>query len=163
MLQALTRGKLSREQENLEDILTSEVFGLLRYVAVDRGLLSFLARAESLDGARPFENMTEPITVTEWCFWPTWEEQDCHACEPDLFICFKTASGKLHAICLEAKYWSGKSNSGAIDDRQMTDQLAKQWDNLKHIAERQGAVPTLIYLTTHSSKPRDELAASIAD
>ena len=45
MIEALLRGKLSREQENMEDVLTSNVFGMLQYVAPELGLFPFLARA----------------------------------------------------------------------------------------------------------------------
>ena len=44
MLQALLNGKLSREQENMEDILTSNVFGLLRYVQPQDGILKYCLR-----------------------------------------------------------------------------------------------------------------------
>jgi hypothetical protein len=41
VLQAFLKGKLSAEQENLEDLLTSSV-GLLAYVPPERALLPFL-------------------------------------------------------------------------------------------------------------------------
>ena len=45
MIHALLNGKLSADQENMEDILTSNVFGLLRYLPPEHGLLPFLAHA----------------------------------------------------------------------------------------------------------------------
>ena len=57
MLSALLHGKLSREQENMEDILTSIVFDVLRYLPPDQGILPFFAHASSPDGKqRPFAN-----------------------------------------------------------------------------------------------------------
>jgi len=42
MLEAQLHGKLTREQENLEDILTSNVFGSIKYVPFKKGLLPIL-------------------------------------------------------------------------------------------------------------------------
>ena len=54
MLQALLRGKLSRVQENMEDVLTSTVFGLLRYFPVQSGLWPFLSHAANVQGTSRF-------------------------------------------------------------------------------------------------------------
>jgi hypothetical protein len=52
MLQALLRGKLSREHEEIEDILTSNVFGLLQYC--DPSLVvQFFAAARGLGTTHP--------------------------------------------------------------------------------------------------------------
>jgi hypothetical protein len=45
MMPALLHGKLSKEQQNMEDVLTSTVFGLLEYVDSNEGVLPFLSRA----------------------------------------------------------------------------------------------------------------------
>ena len=60
MIEALLRGKLSREQENMEDVLTSNVFGMLQYVAPESGLFPFLAQATWGDDQCEF---AEPRTV----------------------------------------------------------------------------------------------------
>ena len=80
MLMALLRGKLSREQENLEDILTSNVFGLLKYLPPEEGLFPFLSHAQTLDGRRPLEGAV-PGAKVEYQFWPWYAEEDCNACE----------------------------------------------------------------------------------
>ncbi len=42
MIPALLHGKLSREQENMEDILTSIVFGVLKHLPPELILLPWL-------------------------------------------------------------------------------------------------------------------------
>lgn len=82
MLQALLRGKLSREQENLEDILTSNVFGALGYLDPKDGPLPFLALAETASGDRDFAWISElapsvKVSAT-YEFWPWWEKPGCY-------------------------------------------------------------------------------------
>ncbi len=48
MLAALIAGKLSRMQENMEDILTSNVFGLMQYMPAADALVPFLRNVEAL-------------------------------------------------------------------------------------------------------------------
>lgn len=83
MLEALIHGKMTSDQENTEDILTSNVFGVLKYVSPNRGLLSFLSMAVLPDGTSPFADL--PATA-EYEFWPWWKEADCIGCEPDVVI-----------------------------------------------------------------------------
>ena len=45
MIFAETMGKFSERGERSEDMLTSTVFGLLRYIDVERGILPILQRA----------------------------------------------------------------------------------------------------------------------
>lgn len=53
MLVALLHGKLSREQENIEDILTSNVFGVLKYLPPGTVLIPFLSKASTPDEKHP--------------------------------------------------------------------------------------------------------------
>ena len=108
MIPALLRGKLTFRQENMEDILTSNVFGLFQYVPPECGLLQFLAQARTLEGdcypLAPLltQDGSSPTTV-EYEFWPRWQH-----CEPDLALHIRHAPPYL--IGIEAKYWSGKSS-----------------------------------------------------
>lgn len=45
MIHALLKGKLSREQEKLEDALISNVFGLFRLLPGDEDLFKILSKA----------------------------------------------------------------------------------------------------------------------
>ena len=84
MLEALLHGKLSREQENMEDILTSNVFGLLRYLPPSDGLLQFLGMGRMRDGRQPLANLPEDTTA-EYEFWP-WIKESGNGCEPDVLL-----------------------------------------------------------------------------
>lgn len=53
MLVALLHGKLSRDQENMEDILTSNVFGVMRYLPPAIALFPFISKASSPEGVKP--------------------------------------------------------------------------------------------------------------
>jgi hypothetical protein len=70
--------KLTFKQENMEDILTSNVFGLFRYHAQPGcGLFQFLARTTMDGNCRPLASLVGqdepgPITV-ESDFWPQWQ------------------------------------------------------------------------------------------
>ncbi len=51
MLQAMIHGKLTREEEGLEDLLTSNTFGLMKYLPPEAVLLPFLSLAN--EAGRP--------------------------------------------------------------------------------------------------------------
>src|SRR3546814_11666693 len=117
MIPALLHGKLSREQENMEDILTSCVFGILRYLPVEEGLLPLLCRAEAVCGEPPqLSSAGSHAPIYE--FWPTLSERcvrgeiefACHPCEPDLLIKLHKVDGKRLYVLIEAKHLSGKSS-----------------------------------------------------
>ena len=166
MLMALLRGKLSRTQENLEDILTSNIFGALKYLPPEDGLLPFLSHAQTLDGKHPFESVP-PGTKVEYLFWPWHAEPGCNGCEPDVELRILLPDGKKMYVFIECKYFSGKSSEEdseeeIVDIKQEPpiDQLAREWSNLNSFAKREGAQPLLIYLTRNIGVPRDELEAS---
>jgi hypothetical protein len=167
MLQALLRGKLSREQENMEDVLTSNVFGFMEYLKADKELLMFLRKAvhnkQSLDQLLPSE-----VTSVSYEFWPKWSEEDCIPCEPDLVLKIDPKEGQKLIILIEAKYRSGKSSEADEDetsDKPPNDQLAREWDNLLHIAEseKESREPILIYLTADFGYPKESILASQED
>lgn len=168
MLMALLQGKLSRTQENMEDILTSNVFGLLKYLPPEDALFPFLSRAQTLNGLRPFENPVSGATI-EFKFWPWHEEHGCNGCEPDVELRITFPDGTKTYIFIECKYFSGKSGEEDQDGEATSlepaqvpsiDQLARQWENLISLAKRDGAKPLLIYLTRDVGLPRKELEAS---
>ena len=166
MLMALLRGKLSREQENLEDILTSNVFGLLKYLPPEDGLFPFLSNAKTLDGRHPFES-APPGAKVEYGFWPWHKESGCNGCEPDVELRILWPSGKKICVFIECKYFSEKSSEEddeedvvATKQASPVDQLAREWGNLVRLAKREGATPLLIYLTRDVGFPREEVEAS---
>jgi hypothetical protein len=165
MLDALLHGKLSQEQENMEDILTSFVFGMIKYLPPKDTLFPFLAKAELLTDATttmPLEFLRqEPETTkVDYEFWPRLKEKECNPCEPDVLITItrQKPDPKIF-ILIEAKYRSGKS-SHRDESKTPNDQLAKEWDNLKRRAEIQDAIPYLIYLTADFGFPVEQINES---
>ena len=167
MLQALLKGKLSREQENMEDILTSNVFGLLKYVQPEDGILNYLSLAEDEDGKRPLKSLSslseDPLDSIEYEFWPWWEEADCYGCEPDVVIKLKIPDKQDLLVLVEAKYLSGKSPEVDEGDDTPTDQLAREWDNLRVRADESDECPVVVYLTAHYAYPYQDINDAISE
>jgi hypothetical protein len=168
MMHATFHGKLSREQENMEDILTSNVFGLLDHLPAHESLLPFLAEAEAVDGAKPLSFLVQPslserIAAEPAEFWPNWSVGGCMACEPDVVLRLRLPDGRKMILGIESKYRSGKSSEADADVARPADQLAKEWNNLRHIADEEKAVPMLIYVTADIGCPVDEIEASLAE
>lgn len=168
MLQALLHGKLSRQQENLEDILTSNVFGLLRYVSAIDGLFPLLSQSEDVDGSRPLSRLTDDehglsVSASDINFWPSFNEPNCRPCEPDVVIRVQNTQGSDLLILVEAKHLSGKSSEATEGSQPPDDQLAKEWDNLVSISSRVNAEPHLIFLTSNIGIPKNEILISIKE
>lgn len=168
MIPALLHGKLSREQENMEDILTSTVFGILRYVPPEKGLLPLLRKTQTVDG-QPCSlfDIGEGARV-DYQFWPTLKERgrqgesefECHSCEPDLLLKIHRADGSRLYVLIEAKLSSGKSSGPSQDPDAPHDQLAREWDNLVCLSRREDAEPLLIFLTADFSIPTGQIRES---
>ena len=85
MLQAMLHGKLTRKEEGLEDLLTSNVFGLMKYLPLDLILLPFLALAKNPFSGQTLSNWLKDVAgVKEWYFWRPLSAPGCLACEPDV-------------------------------------------------------------------------------
>src|ERR1700730_3330355 len=161
MIEAFVHGKLSREQENMEDILTSSVFGLLKHAPVS--LRRFLSRASLPDGSRPLSSL-ERGRRGRIRFWPWLQGNGVLPCEPDVSIEVEMdESNRL--LLIEAKFLSGKSSFAepgigpAPPDHRANDQLAREWQNLA-LLDRQGWV---IYLTCDYCIPVKEIEESQRD
>lgn len=160
MFQALLKGKLSREQENLEDILTSCVFGLFKYLPPKKALVPFLALAQS-ESDRPaydFPNQGVKDVTTE--LWPQCPLADLGIVEPDVKIEFETRGGERHCVFVEVKLHSPKSQheSGVL-----TDQLAREWYALLNYVEGSSKRPHLLFVTADSHYPKAEVRESIEE
>jgi len=161
MLQAILKGKLSREEEDLEDLLTSCVFGTMKYVPIAVGILPLLQAAEDGMSQKPLVKISE-IASIDYDFWPPLDEADCIACEPDILIRIATIESRRYIFLVESKYLSSKS-SAATTDGNPTDQLAKEWDNLLSVSNREKREPFLIYITAHTEYPQSEIEDSIRE
>ena len=54
----LKKGNLSRDQENMEDIPTCNVFGLMKYFPPSQALIPFLKHAENLEEGSPLGDLS---------------------------------------------------------------------------------------------------------
>ena len=162
MLEAQLHGKLTREQENLEDILTSNVFGSIKYVPFKKGLLPILRNTENDKGEYSLNDFKDIKDVT-YEFWSKMNEKECIGCEPDVLIRATDTFGKKIIILVEAKYLSEKS-SEANEKYGPNDQLAKEWNNLLSLSERENQDDTiLLYITAHTCYPENEIMESLDD
>jgi hypothetical protein len=160
MPHAELHGKISRSGSNLsdglEDLLTSDLFGRLRYLAPQQGLALLLRAARSFETERPGVALPGEVTGAAYRFWPPYRRS-----EPDVAIDLETTGGPA-VLFVECKYRSGKSGEDdptAADTpgRKMSDQLAREFSDLK---EEHGASTALLYVTGHRTMPRDELERS---
>jgi len=147
----ISSGNLS---DRLEDLLTSDVFGPLRYLPFTEGLLCVLGKAQLYTDpdttfyAKFGKNLlNEPKVI----FWPRTGRS-----EPDALIEFDH-----HLVMVEAKYLSGKSGDFDPENAETAsyDQLAREFRDL---LDYQGDFSdrTLIYLTAHSTLPEEDLDKS---
>jgi len=162
MLQAVLNGKLSPKQENMEDVLTSCVFGVFQYDESNQGIDRFLqaARGERATD-RPFDGLQ--IQSIGYDFWPNWDQDGCQSCEPDVVLTLDTVDGEELLILVEVKYRSGKSAYATDDAEAPTDQLAKEWDNLRVIAAAEKRKPVLLYVTSDLIFPKTDIDDGATD
>lgn len=170
MIEALLQGKLSTEQENMEDVLTSMVFGSFRRAPADQGLLPFLMKAEDIFGSCPLTKYCNQYSAgyDQYEFWPFWQGFDnVDSCEPDVVIKLDAGNEKGILVLIEAKYHSGIS-SLTSEGTTITQQIAKEWLHLDREAKKHNRKPWMIYLTTdlgkiHSIKDIDEAHREIKE
>lgn len=165
------RGKISGSGQNLtdtsEDLLTSDVFGCLRYVSPECGLVQFLQTATTLSKSE--FSTPRPIISAHWSFWPSIHFRDRLPCQPDVVIGLESQTG-LHLVMIEAKYHSEKS-SYENGGEHPNDQLARElhnlealgsgdlgWKTTKEVVDR-----SLVYLTQDVSIPLTALQESLQE
>lgn len=107
MYLAEIHGKLSTENENREDILTSNVFSFLKYA--DRSL--FLRQFLALLGLKV---SIDDVLHTEFRFWPSFTD----GTQPDLLI----ITGPYYLL-IEAKYHSGFGKATPIKKHQLVREI----------------------------------------
>ena len=154
MLEALLSGKLSREQENMEDLLTSMVFGSFRRMPAEQGLLPFLRKCEDIIDTSPLVQNDNLYSAEydQYQFWPSWQKfENVDSCEPDVVIKLDAGNGEDILVLIEAKYHSGVSSTSS-ESAMVTHQLAKEWLHLVREAKKRDCIPWLIYLTTDMGK-----------
>ena len=121
---AQIENKLTRQDERMEDLLTSNVFGLWRYISANFGLLQFLRTSQDVDGNPIYLPLDDCKATLD--FWPWLKEySDAKGAEPDVLVSLVYPSGEKLLILIEAKYLSGKS-SFADKGETPNDQIARE-------------------------------------
>ena len=157
MLAAILHGKVSRQVEGLEDVVTSTVVGALDLQPPAHGILAWLGGATDPNGyAPPLESLDPDRVRVE--FWPWWRAHDGgSALEPDVVLWLGPHDKPTAFVIIEAKWRSGKSGHG---DR---DQLAAQAVRARRRASALPGRPTflgIVYVTAHLALPEQELVES---
>lgn len=162
MLQAQLKGKLTRREEDMEDLLTSNVFGSIKYLPPEDGLLPILVNSQDSDGNPPNFDLQNINDVT-YHFWPWIEKPGCFGCEPDVHIIMNLTNGSKVIVFVEAKYLSPKSSGPDGERKAPYDQLAREWDNLQEVSAQEGAKPFFLYVTAHLGYPMSDFLDSVKD
>jgi hypothetical protein len=125
------------EFASLEDVLTSTVFGLLKYVEAQFWLPAVLQDLERRNGESFDRAWFEPITNLEMAFWKRWPKNlPGGRTEPDLITTMNLGSAqKKGVIVWEMKYHSG------LGPRQ----LEREYQGLSEVEP--GDVKLLIHLS----------------
>jgi hypothetical protein len=155
VLYAQLHGKLRWEQETLEDLLTSNVFGALKYVPASLGLVPFLRRAEGKRAPELVAALASNVADVSYEFWPR-----LASCEPDVLIRLSLEHGPRLLILVEAKLHSGKSTKASGDDEPVSDQLAREWQSVQRTAQGEERQPFLLYVTADYYLPADDIEHS---
>ena len=130
------RGKLNpaRPQgvsEKMEDLLTSDVFGTMKYAGWDKGFIDWIETAEVApvtQTAPPISALLDSGNISRvyFKFWPTLK----NGREPDLAMLVEFEKQNCLLIVVEVKYFSGTSDwddEGWAQQRNLTgSQLADQ-------------------------------------
>lgn len=123
MIFAELHGKLGHDyslaHDRAEDLLTSTVFQLLRYLPITDGFLPLLRKARSAGGERLSFEDTDAVELE---LWPRLGVGCC----PDVLLKLIRGSNVSHAVVIEAKLFAGKTGRGI--DAGPEDQLLKTDD-----------------------------------
>jgi hypothetical protein len=174
MIKADIKGKLSLNELYSEDFLTSALFSAFIYME-DKWINKYLNQAKNIEGDKLCIELNNP-KYDFWAYFGAIKETGWGT-EPDVII----YSNKT-AIIIEAKNYSGKSGEGVlqeeksddleiIDIKKIADQLGREYfvgrksleGCSKTLDEEVFNIedPILIYLTRHSSFPKDEIKTTI--
>jgi hypothetical protein len=145
-----------------EDLLTSNIFGCLRYVPPKKVLLPFLETSQSLSGKHL--PRLDSVCRVHCSFWPSLRSIGHAACQPDVVLGLETEDNLIHLVMVEAKYLSGPS-SEENDENLPHHQLGRELDQLFTVSPStlhwettlEIATRSLIYVTMDFSIPKDDI------
>lgn len=167
-IKAELHGKISSAGTNLstslEDLLTSNVFQLMRYLPPETVLLKVLKLSKSLsEKGKNALDVPDGVDCASYKFWPSY-----NGTEPDLHIDLFRKGKRVACMFLEMKYRSTKSNRQHTESLHESgnsapanDQLHRQWLALEDYAkEKQVVNKNLIYVTQDWAFPKEEIEKS---
>lgn len=155
MIEAELRGKVSSDLQDVEDLLTSAVFGLLQYVPPSIFWAAVLTRAKSCKG-EPFVERCKELGAhipsykkVNVNFWPVHQSFG----EPDLLLVFSGGDQPPLCFIIEAKLWATKSGREQQDQLNRYLAALKDYEWLGDVTGFRGPVvlPGLIYLTARAA------------
>jgi len=147
--------------ERMEDLLTSDVFGTMKYAGWEQGFMDWLRSAQRPweSGKNAEELFPNNKDIKEVCyqFWPILRNGK----EPDLLIEIHEKGGSIAAVMIEAKYLSGPSNFdiegeftvAEVSGDQIADQINYFPVSLGEANEKEINVRNHIYITAHFMCP----------
>lgn len=146
-IMAELKGKISSSGTNLttslEDLLTSNVFQLLRYLPNNTLLNCILEATKALESDKLPMPSYESV---DYIFWPKHNKT-----EPDVQINFKKKDNIVVCMFIEVKYRSPQSHK----------QLHRQWfDLVAYAKEKDAKKRYLVYLTQDWVMPEEEFRES---
>lgn len=158
----------SNLSERMEDLLTSDIFGCMRYLPAHKALIPFLRTARSFHS----NTLTVPDRTirVHYSFWPWLKLPGRIACQPDVILGLETEEQHIHLVLVEAKYYSGLS-SGEDERIEPNDQLARELDNLDALScatlswrpHLEIASRAVLFVTQDMGIPRGLLRQSLAE
>ncbi len=175
----LAPGQPGGVHERMEDLLTSDVFGTMKYAGWERGFLDWLLQAEPAPVEPPPAPISSYLTgatigAVGYRFWP----RMANGREPDLALLFEFDQEDPLLIVVEAKYLSaagdgaeeGKRQRGGLTGNQIADQVrglsemtAQELGHWFEAAPAVGGLPAgthvrriHLYVTTHAALPEGD-------
>ncbi len=168
---AILRGKLrhssSQLNEQLEDLLTSEIFSRLRYLDLEVGLIPIINRVQNVytkQHGLPIQSKL--IGPPTYLFWPRLTLKSGIVVEPDLIIILRIESSEQLVIVVECKHRSGKSGLEIPEDQEVDNCISTPQDQLvKELLAANEHYPEskviLLYLTGHTLLPEKDIDESV--
>jgi hypothetical protein len=149
------RNKIPRNSSFLtsEDVLTSTIFGNLRYFSNQNLLINFLNQATDIDGGKLDINNDNIFNLN---FWEKYSLNNNHKYnEPDLYL-----NNDDYDIIIECKYYSFLSEETVISkDNSM--EYSNQLIRYSKIIERSNKRKIIIYLTNDIEIPNKIICDSL--
>lgn len=171
MTHAILQGKLRHSSlqfnEQLEDLLTSEIFSRLRYLDLEVGLFPIIKRFQNVATKQhglPIQSKL--VGPPSYLFWPRLSLKSGIVVEPDLIIILRIESNEQLVVVVECKHRSGKSGMKIPEEQEVDNYISTPQDQLvKELLAANENYPeskvVLLYLTGHTILPENDIDKSV--